>query len=93
MHPRPARAGGRRHRRRPGRLHHGPGADPALYEALANRAIIAQEQGRADDAIEDLTRALELVGPDASLLYNRGYVNRSAERWQGAIDDGTPEPA
>ena len=62
--------------------------DPTLVAAWTNRAIVAFEQGNADAAIADLSHALER-GDSATVLYNRGYVYQSQERWQEAIDDYT----
>jgi len=62
--------------------------DPTLVAAWTNRAILAFERGDADAAIADLSHALE-CGESATVLYNRGFVYQSQERWQEAIDDYT----
>ncbi len=63
-------------------------ADPSLPDAWANRATIRFKQGQPHAALEDLSRAVRLRA-DADVLYNRGRVLESLERWQDAIDDYT----
>ena len=63
--------------------------DPGFAPALVNRAVLAYEQGDLDAAFSDLTRALELHGDDADVLYNRGFVLQRAHRFTEAVRDFT----
>jgi predicted TPR repeat methyltransferase len=49
--------------------------------------MVAHTEGDHDAALEDLTRALELVGDDPDLLHNRGHVHQSARHWDLAARD------
>ncbi|MEY9930438.1 tetratricopeptide (TPR) repeat protein [Catenulispora sp. GP43] len=64
-------------------------ADPALHQALAIRATLYFDEQRFDAAVADLDRALEIVGDDPDLLYNRGYVNEAAGQPADAVRDYT----
>jgi tetratricopeptide (TPR) repeat protein len=64
-------------------------ADPTLHQALAIRATLHFGEHRFDDAVADLDRALDLVGDDPDLLYNRGYVNEAAGQSAEAVRDYT----
>ncbi len=62
-------------------------AMPTLVTALSGRATLAYEQGRFDDALTDLTAALEVDGADAALRYNRGFLYLETGRWDEALAD------
>jgi tetratricopeptide (TPR) repeat protein len=61
-------------------------ADPKLAHAWAYRATIRFRRGEAEAALRDLDRALALR-EDPEILFNRGRVLESMERWQDAIAD------
>jgi tetratricopeptide (TPR) repeat protein len=61
--------------------------DPGFAPALVNRAVLAYDLDDLDGAHSDLTRALELMGDSADVLYNRGFVLQQQERWAEAIRD------
>jgi tetratricopeptide (TPR) repeat protein len=62
------------------------GLDSRLVSALANRAVLHFEAGRAADAVADLDRALALE-PSAELLLNRAVGRRQLGDLDGALAD------
>lgn len=60
--------------------------DPSLVAAWTNRAILAFEDEKYAEAIDDLTHALTLE-ENATVLYNRGIAYQAHGAWQAAIDD------
>ncbi|MCD4748161.1 MAG: serine/threonine-protein kinase [Thermoanaerobaculales bacterium] len=73
------------------------GGDPQLEAALANHlGVVASVQGRSDDALRDLGRALEirrkLFGEDhpkvASTLINLSYVYEDMNQMEEAVEVG-----
>ncbi|HEY5845440.1 MAG TPA: tetratricopeptide repeat protein [Microlunatus sp.] len=60
--------------------------DPSLTEALSNRASLAFDLGRVDDALADLDRAIA-VGDDLALRLNRGIARQAADDHSGAVSD------
>lgn len=60
--------------------------DPSLVAAWTNRAILAFENEKYAEAIDDLTHALTLE-ENATVLYNRGIAYQAHGSWQAAIDD------
>ena len=64
-------------------------ADSDFGPALVNRAVLVYEQGDLDAALSDLTRALELLGDDADVLYNRGVALQQTHRFAEAVRDFT----
>ncbi len=63
-------------------LHH----DPALAALWASRGMLAFETGEPEQAVADLTRALE-CGDDATIRFNRSVALRSLGREEEARDD------
>jgi Tfp pilus assembly protein PilF len=63
--------------------------DPSFTPALVDRAVLAFELSEIDLALDDLTRALELAGDDADILFNRGFVLEHAHRYEEAVHDYT----
>jgi tetratricopeptide (TPR) repeat protein len=63
--------------------------DPALSEALVNRAVAAYEEGHFAAAAADLTTALEADPGHPDLLYNRGLALEAAGLPENAIIDYT----
>jgi tetratricopeptide (TPR) repeat protein len=61
-------------------------AGPDLADAWANRATVRFRQGEPEAALRDLDQALALR-EDAEILFNRGRVLESLERWPEAIAD------
>jgi tetratricopeptide (TPR) repeat protein len=61
-------------------------ADPKLPHVWANRAIVRFRQGEPEAALHDLDQALALRD-DPEILFNRGRVLESLERWREAIAD------
>jgi tetratricopeptide (TPR) repeat protein len=61
-------------------------ADPTYAEALLNRAMLAQEHGRYQDALDDLQAYLQLA-PDQHLI----EVQRMATTLQALLDEHPPE--
>jgi tetratricopeptide (TPR) repeat protein len=61
-------------------------ADPKLPHVWANRATARFRRGQLDAALRDLDQALALR-EDAEILFNRGRVLESLERWPEAIAD------
>jgi tetratricopeptide (TPR) repeat protein len=59
-------------------------SDPDLYEALVNRAVLAEQESRYTDALSDLEAASTLVGPIPEIVYNLGYVHEAAGHWAQA---------
>jgi tetratricopeptide (TPR) repeat protein len=60
--------------------------DPTYAEALLNRAMLAQEHGRYQDALDDLQAYLQLA-PDQHLI----EVQRMAATLQALLDEHSPE--
>ncbi|RJL32492.1 tetratricopeptide repeat protein [Bailinhaonella thermotolerans] len=61
-------------------------ADPRLADAWAGRGVLAFENGDAESALADLTRAVEL-GESAELLFNRSVALRALGRTAEARAD------
>jgi len=61
--------------------------DPSLVGAWSNRAVLAFERGDAGRAVELLTRALQVGGPDATILANRALAYERLERFDDAAAD------
>jgi tetratricopeptide (TPR) repeat protein len=61
-------------------------ADPTLVAAWAGRAATVFDTGDIDEALADLTHALDL-GDDAALLFNRATALQAAGRWTDALAD------
>lgn len=60
--------------------------DSSLIAAWTNRAIVAFEQNKHAEAIDDLTHALALE-ENATVRYNRGIAYQAEGSWRAAIDD------
>jgi tetratricopeptide (TPR) repeat protein len=63
--------------------------DPSFTPALVDRAVLAFELGNLDLALDDLTRALELAGDNADILFNRGFALEHTRRHEDAVRDFT----
>jgi len=61
----------------------------ASAAALANRGVARARLGDLDGAIEDYTRALELVPGDADILFNRGQAWAGKGEYPRAVADFT----
>ncbi|MFD0517541.1 tetratricopeptide repeat protein [Paractinoplanes durhamensis] len=61
--------------------------DPDYPAALINRAVAHFELAEPGLSADDLTRALELVGPDADLLLNRGIAHAARADTAAALAD------
>ncbi|MYS18715.1 Tetratricopeptide repeat-containing protein [Streptomyces sp. DvalAA-14] len=59
--------------------------DDGNQVALVNRAVLACEQGRYPDALQDLTRALKDDPDNADLVFNLGFVHEAAGRTLDAV--------
>jgi tetratricopeptide (TPR) repeat protein len=62
-------------------------ADPALVTALSGRATVRYEAGRPEDALADMTRAVDLAPGDPALRYNRAFLRQTREEWDEALAD------
>src|SRR5262249_5556639 len=62
-------------------------ADPACAPALVDRATLAYLCDDLDAAAADLTAALELLGDDPDVLYNRAVVYQDRGRFADAVAD------
>jgi tetratricopeptide (TPR) repeat protein len=62
-------------------------ADPACAPALVDRATLAYSREDLSAAAADLTAALELLGDDPDVLYNRGVVYQEWGRFSDAVED------
>lgn len=67
-------------------LEKAPSEDGQLYRAMAYAAML---QNGFAEAREYLTRALELLGEDAEMLYYRGVCSLSFEEYESALSDFT----
>jgi tetratricopeptide (TPR) repeat protein len=62
-------------------------ADPAFAPALVDRATLAYARGELRAAAADLTAALNVLGEDPDVLYNRGVVYQESGRFREALAD------
>jgi tetratricopeptide (TPR) repeat protein len=60
-------------------------SQPSCFAAWALRARVAQREGRSDDALADLHRALEHAPGDRQLLLEVAEIHRSLGRPQRAL--------
>jgi tetratricopeptide (TPR) repeat protein len=60
---------------------------PELPEAYTNLAVAQKRQGRLQDAIASLNKALDLNGSSTAALNNRGWIYAEQEKWTEAGAD------
>jgi len=63
------------------------GAMPHLAGCYYNRALAFAAQGRADDAVRDYDRAVQLDPAMSGALLNRGMLHYKAQRYGPALED------
>jgi tetratricopeptide (TPR) repeat protein len=61
--------------------------NPALYQALVARAVLAFSAQRYNDALADLNEAVAAADDDPDLLYNRGSVHETLGDFRSALED------
>ena len=59
-------------------------ADSNNYKALHVLGVVLHKGGLYDQAIDVLKKALALVGPQTSILFNYGLALRGAENFEAA---------
>jgi tetratricopeptide (TPR) repeat protein len=62
-------------------------ADAGLVAALSGRAAVRYEAGRPEDALADMSRAVQLAPEDPALRYNRAFLRQTREEWAEALAD------
>ena len=63
--------------------------DPRKWKALHNRGVSYALLGRYEEALSDLTKAIELNGTDANTWFNRAEVRYELGQYEDATDDYT----
>jgi tetratricopeptide (TPR) repeat protein len=61
--------------------------DRSLAAAYSNRGNAKRQAGNLDGAIEDFSQAIDILGDEPRLYYNRALTLGSAERFQEAVED------